>query len=322
MISDTEAEINLRDIVFYGVLKTLRDSIRYLYDNPAVNYTGLLAVTRKAEAEVSDGKSGTMTIKAQAVLANNGLISLKQQVSDLVAVVKVNQVQGKSEETTTQQNSSNETNQVNKGPKICGGTGLQTSGARPSKNNQVTCQCYHCWGWVHIAKECAMSLNCSKGGVSIFLSPGVKEIKKSRDLNRTSSNKPHHLKAVKECYHNPDPIACIIGKVNKTHILVDHMECLALVDSAVQLSTITAEFVKQLRLGIHQLDRILRFEVTEEGDIPYIEEIEVNLKIPEIKAINKDSAYAQCAANSTSNTAYLQGSGLTSNKEITQLSTK
>ena len=36
---------------FYGVLKTLRDSIRYLYDNPAVTYTQLLAGARKAEAE-------------------------------------------------------------------------------------------------------------------------------------------------------------------------------------------------------------------------------------------------------------------------------
>ena len=36
MISNAEAEIKLRDKLFYGVHKTLRDSIRYLYDNPAV----------------------------------------------------------------------------------------------------------------------------------------------------------------------------------------------------------------------------------------------------------------------------------------------
>ena len=39
MISNAEAEIKLRDRLFYGVHKTLRDSTRYLYDNPAVTYT-------------------------------------------------------------------------------------------------------------------------------------------------------------------------------------------------------------------------------------------------------------------------------------------
>ena len=39
MISNAEAEIKLRDRLLYGVRKTLRDSIRYLYDNPAVTYT-------------------------------------------------------------------------------------------------------------------------------------------------------------------------------------------------------------------------------------------------------------------------------------------
>ena len=50
MINDTEDEIKLRDRLFYGVLKTLRDNSRYLYDSPAVTYTQLLVAARKAEA--------------------------------------------------------------------------------------------------------------------------------------------------------------------------------------------------------------------------------------------------------------------------------
>ena len=50
-------------------------------------YTQLLVATRKADVEVSDSKLGTMTIKAKAATANDELISLKQQVPDLVAVV-------------------------------------------------------------------------------------------------------------------------------------------------------------------------------------------------------------------------------------------
>ena len=93
-------------------VKTLRDSIRYLYDNPAVTYTQLLVAAGKAEANVGNGKSGTVTVKAKAVTVNDELVSLKQQVSDLVAVVKANQLQGKSKGATTQQNSSNNRNQA------------------------------------------------------------------------------------------------------------------------------------------------------------------------------------------------------------------
>ena len=88
-------------------------------DNPAVTYTQLLAASRKAEAEVSDGVTGTATIKVKAATANDELLSLKQQVSDLVAVVKANQVQEKPKGATTQQNSSNNRNQT-KDPRYLG----------------------------------------------------------------------------------------------------------------------------------------------------------------------------------------------------------
>ena len=56
----------LRDRLFCGVLRTLRDSIQYLYDNPTVTYAQLLVAARKADAEVSDSKLGMMTIKTKA----------------------------------------------------------------------------------------------------------------------------------------------------------------------------------------------------------------------------------------------------------------
>ena len=141
---------------------------------------------------------------------------------------------------------------------------------------------------------------------------------------------PIILKAVKEHYHNPDPIAYLIGKVNEAHILVDDVECLALIDSGGQLLTITTKFVKQLGLKIHQLDRILRFGSTEEGDIPYGGYVEVNLKIPEIKAFNEDvlmlviedSAYAQCVPLQLGMLHIDRALDLISNKEIKTWSTK
>ena len=94
------------------------------------------------------------------------------------------------------------------------------------------------------------------------------------------------LKDIRKQYNNPDPIAQLVGKVNEAYILIDDVECLVLVDLGTQISTITIEFVKQLGLRIHQLDRIIKFETTRGGDIPYMGYVEVNLKIPEIKAFN------------------------------------
>ena len=76
----------MRDRLFYGVLETLRDSIRYLYGNLAITYTLLLVAASKAEAEVSDGKLGKTTIKAKAATAHDELVSLKK-VSDLVCTM-------------------------------------------------------------------------------------------------------------------------------------------------------------------------------------------------------------------------------------------
>ena len=89
--------------------------------------------------------------------------------------------------------------------------------------------------------------------------------------------------------------------MNEACILIDDVECLALVDLGAQISTITIEFIKQLGLKIHQLGRILKFETTGRGDIPYVGYVEVNLTIPDIKAFNEDvlmlviedSVYAQ-----------------------------
>ena len=66
------------------------------------------------------------------------------------------------------------------------------------------------------------------------------------------------------------------------------MECLALIDSGPQISTITTEFIKQLGLKIQQLDRIMKFETIGRGDIPYLGYVETNLNIPEVKAFDED----------------------------------
>ena len=248
MICNAEAEVKLRDRLFCRVLKTQRHSIRYLYDSPTVAYTQLLVAARNAEAEVSDGKLGTMTIKAKAATANDELVSLKQQVSDLIAVVQANHVWG-NPKGTTRQNGPQNRNQTNRRTQIFGGTNQQSGTTKPSKNNQSIWQCYHCWGWGHMAKECATPLNYLKGEFQCSF-PQNKRTKKAGSSTDPTQTDPITLKAIRKHYHNPDPIAHLVGKVNEACILIDDVECLALVDSGTQISTITIEFVKQLGLKI------------------------------------------------------------------------
>ena len=130
-----------------------------------------------------------------------------------------------------------------------------------------------------MAKKCATLLTYLKGGVSMFLPP--KKLKRSKEAGSSTDpaqTNPIILEAVRECYHNPGPIAHLIGKINEARILIYDVEGLVLVDSGSLTFTITTKCVKQLGLKIHQLDRILKFETTGRGDIPYTGYIEVNPK--------------------------------------------
>ena len=68
-------------------------------------------------------------------------------------------------------------------------------------------------------KKCATPLNYSKGGVSMSLPPKIKEIKEKTGISTNSTQTDSiTLKAIREEYHNPDPIAQLVGKVNETHV--------------------------------------------------------------------------------------------------------
>ena len=77
---------------------------------------------------MSDGKLGTMTIKAKAATASDELVSLKQQVLDLVAVCKANHIQ-RNHKGTTEQNASRHGNQTNRKTQISGGNNQQSTTA-------------------------------------------------------------------------------------------------------------------------------------------------------------------------------------------------
>ena len=55
-IVDCEVMCHLKDWLFHGVHKNIRDSIRYLHSDPETTYSQLMVAARKAESEMEDAK--------------------------------------------------------------------------------------------------------------------------------------------------------------------------------------------------------------------------------------------------------------------------
>ena len=102
-----------------------------------------------------------------------------------------------------------------------------------------------------------------------------------------------HMKAVKRKgqqqvtpipFLNPDPIACLIVHSNKAPVIIDGQEVTVLIDSGAQVSTISAQFCKELTLQIQSLGQLLEVEGMGGVAIPYLRFVEVNLQILGLKS--------------------------------------
>ena len=109
--------------------------------------------------------------------------------------------------------------------------------------------------------------------------------------------KPTHMKVAKRKgwqhfspipFLNPDPIACLIGCSNEAPVIIDGQEVTALIDLGAQVSSISAQFCKELTLQIQPLGQLWELEGMGGAAIPYLRFVEVNLQIPGIKSYNKD----------------------------------
>ena len=89
-----------------------------------------------------------------------------------------------------------------------------------------------------------------------------------------------------DLYHNPDPLFRLVVEVNETPVLVESQEARALIDSGLQLSSISLVWVKKLNLKPQQLQSILQIEGLGGLDVHYLGYVETCLGIPKIKAFD------------------------------------
>ena len=107
--------------------------------------------------------------------------------------------------------------------------------------------------------------------------------------------KPTHMKAAERKgqqqvapipFLNPDPIACLIGHSNEAPVIIDGQEVTALIDLGAQISSISAQFCKELTQQIQPLCQLLELEGMGGAALPYLRFVEVNLQILVIKSYN------------------------------------
>ena len=94
--------------------------------------------------------------------------------------------------------------------------------------------------------------------------------------------------ALKELYHNPDPLYRLIEEPNETAVIVENQRVKGLIDSGAQISSISDKFAKALKLEVKKLETLLDLEPTGGGQVPYDGYMEVRLQIPNVQAFDLD----------------------------------
>ena len=192
-IANHEVPSHLKDQLFHGVKKHVRDSVRYLYSNPQTTYSELVITASRAESEAEETKVKVRSAAATEV--PSGSKELGDQIVRLMATLtRAEQSSCSASAPSSPRHRGHGKGWTDRNTSLCpnshnGWTGLgqtsacsssmvnKTSAKSPCKGGQNTqtsvqgstqgaWQCFRCQGWGHMARDCAtpaMQLN-SEGG--------------------------------------------------------------------------------------------------------------------------------------------------------------
>ena len=149
LMTEMESEKRLQDHFFYGLKLPLRDSIQYYYEQIEANYDVLIVETKKREDERNYNNSNNNPVVAKSGSVDQrepGLQPLKQQVAELLTIVKLQNVVNN---TKNGKGAGNKNEKVERPKETLHRTfspGPQTSATGPFRWNQRPILCYRCRG--------------------------------------------------------------------------------------------------------------------------------------------------------------------------------
>ena len=80
----------------------------------------------------------------------------------------------------------------------------------------------------------------------------------------------------------------LIGEANETDIIIENKKVKGLIDSRVQVSSISDTFASKLGLKVKQLDTLLDLEPTGGEQVPYDGYVELRMRVPNGRAFDLD----------------------------------
>ena len=86
-ITDWEVQQHLKDCLFHGVQKHIRDSICYLYSNSKTTYSQLMVAAHKAENENEEAQDKVQAKSAVTIKPVEGASELGNQIARLMAAL-------------------------------------------------------------------------------------------------------------------------------------------------------------------------------------------------------------------------------------------
>ena len=84
---DLEAQQHLKDHLFHGIHKHIRDSVWYFYSTPGTSYSQLMVSTRKVESENEETQERVWARGMVTTKLGEGMAELGQQIAKLMAAL-------------------------------------------------------------------------------------------------------------------------------------------------------------------------------------------------------------------------------------------
>ena len=129
---------------------------------------------------------------------------------------------------------------------------------------------------------------CDKGKRRLGEDPRGVRAQRERHSPRKRTTIDRDKVALKELYHNQDPIFRLIGRANETDVIIEDQKVKGLIDTGAQISSISDTFTSKLGLRIKQLNTLLDLEPTGGGQVPYHGYVELRMRVPNVRAFDLD----------------------------------